>query len=223
MKKTLLISTAFFLSAASFAQTKVNNTEALKGKTSIQNNNAGTQMNSSENASSATTIHSGIVKNAKDGSTAKIKEENQAMAAKKQAIAAKAKDKGQQAASIASQDRSASASTKSNAKVHASAGGNNLDGNSSMNSSNTVSTVPVKNKIGKLKSAEKESVHATMKDDNRSQVVVNKTAVAADHKIKTSSAAGVKTSEAIVQKVHVKPLRVETGAHVKTAAGIRIR
>ncbi len=223
MKKTLLISTAFFLSAASFAQTKVNNSEALKGKTSIQHNNAGTQMNSSEKASSATTIHSGIVENAEESSSAKEKEGNQAIISEKEMVAAKAKSKVQQTKKVAAKDRSVSASANSNTNVSTNAEGNNLNANSSLHGSETVSTTGVKTETGALKSAGKESVHATLKGANRSQVAVNKTEIAADHKIKTASAAGVKTSEATIHSVRVKPVSVKTGAHIKTAAGIRIK
>jgi len=223
MKKTLLISTAFFLSAASFAQTKVTNKEALKGQTGIQHNNAGTQVNSSENASSATTIHSGIVKNAKNGSTAKIKEENQAMAAEKQALAAKAKAKGQQTAMTASQDHSVSASANSNARVNASAKGNNLKGNSSITSSGNASTGQTNISTGELKSGAKQSVHATLKGANRSQVAVNRTAANSATKINATSKTAVHAGATSVNRVHVKPLRVKTGVHVRTVAGIGIK
>jgi hypothetical protein len=223
MKKTLLISTAFFLSAASFAQTKVTNSEALKGQTGIQRNNAGTQVNSSENASSATTIHTDIVKNAKNGSSAKIKEENQAMAAKKRALAAKAKTKGQQTAEAASQDHSASASANSNAKVNAAAKSNNLEGNSSISSSGNASTGQTIINTGEVKSDAKQSVHATLKGANRSQVAVDKTAVNSATKINATSRTAVRAGTASLHRVHVKPVRVKTGAQVRAIAGIRIK
>lgn len=223
MKKTLLISTAFFLSVASFAQTKVTNSEALKGQTGIQHNNAGTRVNSSENASSATTVHTGIVKDAKNGSTAKIKEENQAMAAKKRALAAKAKTKGQQTAEAASQGHSASASANSNARVKASAKGNNLEGNSSINSSGNASTGQTNINTGEVKSDAKQSVHATLKGANRSQIAVDKRAANSAHKINAASKTAVRTGAASVQQVHVKPVRVKTGVHVRTVAGIGIK
>lgn len=223
MKKTLLISTAFFLSAASFAQTKVTNSEALKGQTGIQHNNAGTQVNSSENASSATTIHTGIVKNAKNGSTAKIKEENRAMASEKQALAAKAKTKGQQTAMIASQDHYFSASANSNAKVNASAKDNNLKGNSSINGSGNASAGRINANTGEVKSEAKQSVHATLKSANRSQVAVNKTAANSAYKINAASKTAVRAGATSVQQVHVKPVRVKTGVQVRTVAGIRIK
>jgi len=223
MKKTLLISTAFFLSAASFAQTKVTNSDALKGQTGIQHNNAGTQVNSSENASSATTVHTGIVKNAKNGSSAKIKEENQAMAAEKQALAAKAKAKGQQTAKAASQDHSVSASANSNAKVNASEKGNNLKGNSSISSNGNASTGLSNSNTGEVKSEAKQSVHATLKGANRSQVAVDKTAVNSAHKINAASKTAGRAGAASVQQVHVKPVRVKTGVQVRTVTGIGIK
>ncbi|MDP4284030.1 MAG: hypothetical protein Q8891_06375 [Bacteroidota bacterium] len=223
MKKTLLISTAFFLSAASFAQTKVTNSEALKGQTGIQHNNAGTQVNSSENASSATTIHTDIVKNAKNGSTAKIKEENQAMAAEKQALAAKAKAKGQQTAMTASQYHSVSASANSNSSANASVNDNNLKGNSSINGSGSASTGQTNISTGELKSGVKQSVHATLKGANRSQVAVNRTASNSTTKINAASKTAVRTGTASVKQVHVKPVRVKTGVQVRTVAGIGIK
>ncbi len=223
MKKTLLISTALFLASASFAQTKANSTEALKDKTSFQQKNAGTNVSSSQNSSSATTIHSGIVKNAKDGSSAKIKEENTAMANEKQAMAAKAKMKSQQVENAASKDRSVSVSTKANTKINASAKGNNLNENSSSNSKVTVSDEPIKSKIGNLNNSEKENESATIKGANHSKTVVNETAVESGHKINTASSAKVHTTFATVQKVHVKAIRIKDGAQVKTITGIRIK
>ncbi len=223
MKKTLLISTAFFLSAASFAQTKVTNSEALKGQTGIQHSNAGTQVNSSENASSATTIHTGIVKNAKNGSTAKIKEENQAMASEKQALAAKAKAKGQQTAAVASQSHSASVSANSNSRVNASAKGNNLKGNSSINGSGNASTGQTNSSTGELISGAKQSVHAGLKEANRSQVAVDKTTANSATKINATSKTAVRAGATSVHQVHVKPVIVKTGVHVRTIAGIGIK
>lgn len=273
MKKTLLISTAFFLSAASFAQTKVTNSEAVKGQTNIEHNKAGTQVNSSENASSATTIHTSIVENAKNGSTDQIKEDNKAMAAEKQALAAQANDKGQATAAAAkakasstlednNADENSSLSGKGNVSstdknqfgkltstehqsIHATLKGDNrsqvavdktaakaqdkidaaskVDDNSSVSGDETVSGSADNNEVGKLKSTEKENVHATLKGDNRSQVAVDKTAAAAQHKIDATSAATVHTAAANVHAVHVKPVSVKAGAHVRTAAGIRIR
>jgi len=171
MKKTLLISTAFFLSVTSFAQTTATNSEAVKGQTNIEHNKAGTQLNSSENASSATTIHTGVVENAKNRSTEQIKEDNKATAAEKQALAAQAKDKGQATA--------AAAKTKASSTLE----DNKADDNSSLSGSKTLSESADANQIGKLKSAEKENVHATLKGDNRSQVAVDKTAAVAQDKI----------------------------------------
>lgn len=223
MKKTLLISTAFFLSAASFAQTKVSNSEVLKGQTGIQHNNAGTQINSSENASSATTVRTGIVKNAKDGSTAKIKEENKAMAAEKQALAAKAKTKSQQTAKAVAQDHSVSASANSDAKVNASAKDNNLKGNTSISSEGNASTGLINSNTGEVKSESMQSVHATLKGANRSQAAVEKTTVHSAHKINAASKTAVRAGAASAERVHVNPVRVKTGAQVRAIAGIRIK
>ena len=223
MKKTLLISTVFFLSAASIAQTKVNNSEALKGQTGIQHNNAGTQVNSSENASSATTIRTGIVKNAKDRSSAKIKEENKAMAGEKKALAAKAKTGGHQTAKAVAQDHSVSASANSDAKLNASAKDNNLEGNSSINSSGNASTGQPNINKGEVKSDAKQSVHATLKGANRSQVAVDKTTVHSAHKIKAASKTAVRAGTVSVHQVHVRPVRVKTGVQVRTVTRIGIK
>ncbi len=223
MKKTLLISTALFLASASFAQTKVNNSEALKSKTSIQQNNAGANVNGSENASSATTIHNGITENAKESSSAKIKEENKAISAKKQAVAAKAKMKAEQTKAAASEDKSVAVSTHSDANVHAHAQGNNMNGNASINSNEKVSTGKVGKKAIEVKTGAKKSVRATVNSANRSQVAVKKTAVKSAHKINVASKAKVHATTESVQKVHVKPVRVKTGAQVKTITGIRIK
>lgn len=224
MKKTLLISTAFFLSAASFAQTSATNSDAVKGQTNIEHNKAGTQVNSSENASSATTIHSGIVENAKSGATDQIKKDNQAMAAQKQALAAGAKTKGQETANTASQGRSAAASANSKARIDVSSSqDNNPDENSSINVGGNVSASTDKNQVGKLKSAEKQNFHATLKGDNRSQIAVDKTAAKMDHKINASSAAKVHTAAATAHSVRVRPVPVKAATHVRTAGAIRIR
>jgi hypothetical protein len=223
MKKTLLISTAFFLSAASIAQTKVTNSEVLKGQTGIQQDHGGTRVNSSENASSATTIHTAMVKDASNGSTAKIKEENQALAAEKQALAAKAKMKGQQTAKAVTQDHSVSASANSDAKLNASAKDNNLKGNTSISGSSNASTGQINSNRGEVKSETMQNVHATLKGANRSQVAVEKTTVHSAHKINAASKTAVRAGAASVQRVHVNPVRVKTGAQVRAIAGIRIK
>ena len=203
MKRTLLISTALIFSAASFAQTTLNNSQSLKGADNISHNKAGTQLNSSADASSATTIHSSIVQDTKSGATEQIKEDNRAMASDKQAIAAKAKAKGQQVAETA--------------KLK----GNNTNEYSSISgdASSSVAT-------GKLKSNENESLYATLKGDNRSKVAVEKTAIAKTHKVE----AGTKsTMHETIAKVHrvkikrVKPVKVTTAARVNAAAVLRIR
>ena len=195
MKKTLLISTALFLSAASFAQTSASNSEAVKDQTNIQHNKSGTQVNSSANASSATTIHTAIVKDARDGSTEQIKEDNQAMAAEKQALAAQAKTKGRQTANTASKGRSEAASANSKAKTDVtSTEDNNLDENSSLKGDESVSGSSDNNQVGKLKSEEKEDVHATLKGDNRSQVAVDKTTATVKDKIDATAKAAENSS-----------------------------
>ena len=204
MKRTLLISTALIFSAASFAQTTVNNSQSVKGAANISHNKAGTQVNSSANASPATAIHTSVVQNAKSGATEQIKEDKQAMASEKQAIAAKAKAKGQQVAEAAkSKD-------------------NNTGENSSI-SGDASSSASVN---GKLKSTTNQSVHATLKRDNRSEVAVEKTALAKTHKVE----AGAKnTVHASVAKIHsvkmksVKPVKVNTAARINSAAVVRIR
>ncbi len=210
MKKTLLISTAFFLSVTSFAQTTAGNSEAVKGQTNIEHNKAGTKVNSSENASSATTIHTSVVDKAKSGSTDQIKEDNKAMAAEKQALAATAKDKG----------KATAAAVK--AKASSALAYNNANKNSSLSGNEDVSSAD-KSQVGKLTSTENQNVHATLKGDDRSNVAVGKTAVTAQHKIDATSAATVHSAAATVHPVHVKPVSVKAGAHVRTTAGIRIR
>ena len=219
MKKTLLISTALFLASASFAQTKVNNSEALKNKTGIQQNNAGTQADNSENASSATSIHTGIVENAKESSSAKIKEQNQAVTTEKQALAAKAKMKAEQTKAIATAGKTEAVSTRSDAKVHANSQGNNMNGNASINSNKNLSTGQMNKKAAKVNTVAEESIHATVNGADRSQVAVKKTA----YKINSSSTAKVNTAAASVQKVHVKPVRITTNAQVRTVAGLKIK
>lgn len=287
MKKTLLISTALFLSAASFAQTSATNSEAVKGQSSIQHNKAGTQVNSSANASSATTIHTAVVKDARDGSTEQIKEDNQAMAAEKQALAAQAKTKGRQTANTASQGRSVAASANSKAKTEVkSTEDNNLDENSSLKGNQSVSGSSDDNQVGELKSTEKENVHATLKGDSRSQVTIDKTTaaaqdridatakaaenstlsgdqgvsqsydndqagklksegnenvqatlkgdnrspvavdktdLAAQHKIQAASSEVIHSAASAAHSVRVKPIPVNAAAHINAAATVRIR
>ena len=204
MKKTLLISTALIFSAASFAQTSINNSQSVKGAANISHNKAGTQVNNSANASSATSIHSSVVQNAKSGSIEQIKEDNQAMASEKQVIAAKAKTKGEQVAEAA--------------KLK----GNNSNENSSI-SGDASSSASVN---GKLKSSENQSVHATLKGDNRSEVVVEKVALAKTHKVEATTKNTVHTSVAKIHSVkvkRVKPVKVNTAARVNTSAVVRIR
>jgi len=227
MKTTLLFSTLFFLSTASFAQTKVKNSEAIKDQTSIQSNKAGSQVNSSANASSATSIHSNIVNKAKNGSTAEIQEGNKAMAAEKQALAAEANDKGQRISKEASQDRSVSASAHSNTKVKASEGDNNASNNTSLNNGATVSSSRIKNRGNQLKDDEKAGIktqaNATVENSNQVKTNVNKTAIKADKGISTASSTVVHTGAASAHAIHPRPASIKMGTMVKTNAGIRIR
>jgi hypothetical protein len=57
MKTTFLISGMLIISAALSAQTTVKNSDAAKGKTSIQSNKSGSDINSTGSASTATHIH----------------------------------------------------------------------------------------------------------------------------------------------------------------------
>ncbi len=208
MKKTVLISTALILSAATFAQTQVSNHDAVKGQTKIEHSNTGTQVNSSQNASSATTMHTDVVKNGKSSAAATIKEKQQAMVAEKQSLAAKAKAQVQQTASVA--------------KDGATVVDNNLDQNSSTNSNGSVSVSNDNNTVGKLKSSQNESIHATLKGDNRSQVAVEKTADKPAGHIKAASKSAVHTTAGAAHSVRIKPVSVKTGAHINTGAGIGI-
>lgn len=215
MKKTLLISTALFLSVASFAQTKVTGDETLKGQTVIRDDNSRTQVNGSENSASETTVHTGRFTNAQKASTAKIKEE-------RKEITARTKTKGQQ---VASKDRSSftSVSAHSNAKLNASVKSNNLKGNSSISNSENASAGQKDIKSGELKKDAKQSVQATLKGVNRSQGTVAKTAANSATKINVASKTAMHTGSAAVHQIHVKPVRVKTGVQVRTVAGIGIK
>jgi hypothetical protein len=135
--KTKLLLSALLLSATSFAQVTLKNSEAIKGQTDIQNNQGGSQVNSSGNASSATSIHSNAATNAKDQSAAEIKKGKEAIAAEKQTVTTEAKSKAQEAKDVASKDRTVSASIHSDSKPDAAAEDNNLSGNPSLNGSGT--------------------------------------------------------------------------------------
>jgi hypothetical protein len=224
MKKTLLISTAFFLSVSLFAQTTVNNNEAIKGKSGIQHDNAGTQVNSSANASSATTIHNDVGQNAKNSSANLVKEDKQAAVDQRQAINVDAKTKDLQTAGAASQAHSTAASANSKAKLVATSSENkSLNVNSSLRGDKNLSASTDIKQVGKMKSAEKENFHANLKGENRSQVAVENKATNTANKINASAAAQVNTAASAAHSLRVKPVSVNAGAHVNTTAGIRLR
>jgi hypothetical protein len=227
MKTTLLFSTVLLLSAASFAQTKVKNSEAIKDQTSIQSNKGGSQVNNSGNASSATTIQSNAVYNAGHKSHAEIKKEKKAMANEKHTVATKAKEKGQESKQMASEDRTVSASAHSNTRVNASEGDNNVSNNASLNNGATVSSTHIKNRGNQLKDEEKSAIktqaNATIENTNHVKTNVNKTAIKGSEKIKTASSAAIHARAASARAIHPRPASIKMGTMVKTNAGIRIR
>ena len=66
-------------------------------------------------------------------------------------------------------------------------------------------------------------MHATLKGDNRSQVAVDKTALAAQHKIDASSSGSIHSAATAAHSVRVKPIPVNAAAHINAAATVRIR
>ena len=90
MKTTLLLSIGFLFSAASFAQTNVKNSEAIKDHAGIESNKGASQINTSGNASSATSIQSNAVNKAGNKSHAEIKKEKKAVETEKNTVATEA-------------------------------------------------------------------------------------------------------------------------------------
>src|SRR5665647_341997 len=227
MKTTLLFSTVLLLSTASFAQTTIKNSEAIKDQTSIQSNKGGSQVNNSGSTSSATTIQSNAVNNAGHKSHAEIKKEKKAMATEKQAVATQAKEKGQESKQMASEDHTVSASAHSNTKVNASEGDNNYSNNTSLNNGATVSSSRIKNRGNQLKDEEKAAIktqaNATVENTNQVKTNVNKTAIKGSEKINAGSSAAIHTAAASAHAIHPRPASIKMGTMVKTNAGIRIR
>jgi len=227
MKTTLLFSTALLLSAASFAQTTVKNSDAIKNHSTIQSDKGGSQVNSSGNASSATYIQSNAANKAENKSYAEIKKEKKAVANEKHTVATKAKEKGQESEEIASQDRTVSASAHSNTKVNASEGDNNYSNKTSINNGATLSTAHTKNRGNQLKNEEKAAItsktNATMENSNHVVTNVNKTAIKGDEKINTTSSAAIHSEAASAHAIHLRPASMNMRTRVKTNGGIRIK
>lgn len=227
MKKTLLISTALLFSAVTFAQTTVKNSEAIKDKTTIQSSKDGSKVNSSGNATSATSIQSNTANNAGGKSYAEIKKENKEAATEKQKLVTQAKDKEQKSEKMASKDRTVSASAHSNTSVNASAGDNNYSNNTSLNDGATVSTAHLKNRGKQIKNEEKATVTAktnsTLENGNQVATRVNKTAVKGGEKINTTSSTAVQSGAASAHIVKPRPASIKMNTMVKTNAGIRIK
>jgi len=237
MKKTFLFSAVLLFSAASFAQTSVKNSEAIKHQTSVESNESGSHVNASANASSATSIHSNAA-HKKNKSHAEIKKEKKALAAEKRAQAAEANNKGQMISGIASdhsastsgrskgqlisgiasEGRSNSASAHSKTKANVADEDNNLSDNTSLNG-----TAEIKNRRKQIKNEEKENMEAagdaTVKSSNHVKTHINKKAIHAHKKINATSANVVEAAHAI----QPKPVSIKTGAQVRTNAGIKIR
>ena len=238
MKKTFLFSAVLLFSAASFAQTSVKNSEAVKHQTSVESNGSGSQVNASANASSTSAIHSNAVNAAKKKSHAEIKKEKKALAAEKQAQVAEANNKGQMISGIASgktaslsgsnkgevisgiasEGRSVSASANSQTKANLAAGHNNLSDNTSLNSS-----AEVKHRRKQIKNEEKEtrevSGDAIVKSNKHVKTRLNKKTIQAHKKISATTANVAEVTNA----VRPKPVSVKTGAQVRTSAAIKIR
>jgi hypothetical protein len=150
MKTTLLLLSGLFLSVASFAQTTVKNSEAIKHQTSVESNRSGSHVNSSADASSASSIHSNAVNKSKNQSRAEIKKEKKAIAAEKRAQAAEANAKGKLISGIASEKQDAS--TSADSKTEANAKGKLISGIASekQNASTSTDSKTEANAKGKL-------------------------------------------------------------------------
>ncbi len=226
MKTTLLFSTVFLFSTASFAQTTVKNSEAIKNKTSIQSSNAGSQIDNSGNASSATSIQSNAVNKTQSKSYAEIKKGKKAAITEKHTLASEAKAKGEESKKAASQNHTVSVSTHSNTNANASEKDNNLGNNTSLDNGAAPSSAKIKNSGNQVKDEEKAAIisktNATMENSNHAKTTATKTAIKAGEKINTASSTAVHAGAASAHSIHVKPVSVKTGTMIKTNAGIKL-
>ncbi len=227
MKKTLLFSIALLLSAATFAQTTVKNKEAIKGKAIIQSDKNSTQTNGSANASSSTSVHSDAVNNMENRSSAEIKKEHKATVAEKEKIATEVKEEGQKSEKMVADDHPISTSAHINMEANAQSKDNNISINSSINNSEPLSSMEIKNKGNQLKNDGKAIVQtqagATVENSQLVKAKVHKTAIKAGNKINTVSSTAVQAGAGTVHAVKVTPVSIKTGAQVKTITGIKIK
>jgi len=227
MKTTLLLSIGFLFSAASFAQTNVKNSEAIKDHASIESNKGASQVNTSGNASSATSIQSNALNKAGNKSHAEIKKEKKAVATEKNTVATEASAKGQETKKIALQDHTVSASAHSNTKINASEGDNKISSNTSSNNGASLSTAHIKNRGSQVKNEGKAAIktqaNATVETTNRVKTHVNKTAIKAGKKINTASSSAVQAHAASAHAIQTRPVSIKTGTMVNANGGIKIR
>jgi hypothetical protein len=203
MKTTLLLLSGLFLSVASFAQTTVKNSEAIKHQTSVESNRSGSHVNSSADASSASSIHSNAVNKSKNQSRAEIKKEKKAIAAEKRAQAAEANAKGKLISGIASEKQDAS--TSADSKTEANAKGKLISGIASekQDASTSADSKTEANAKGKLISG------IASEKQNASTSTDSKTEANAKGKLISGIASEGRSNAADVKETHVAGSNVD--------------
>jgi hypothetical protein len=191
MKTTVLFTAALFLATASFAQTNVKSNSAVNGESTIQNN----KVTSNENVSSETIIKTDAVTNARQKSSAEMKQEHKALATEKQSVAAKANEKGKKISAVASDKSTVAVEGNEKGQIVSSLAS---DGKSkSVNANSRVS----------------EQTNASVNTKTIANKVKNN-----GKKIRTTSANTIHATTASAHAVKIKPVTVKT----TTNAGVGI-
>lgn len=226
MKTTFLLSIGFLLSIVSFAQTTVNNSEAIKTNSSVSANKSITHANTQVSASSETNIQSNAVANTKKESNHRFKNEKHTMLTQKGKLAAEAKVKGQESEKVASKDVAVHGSENANATANMNAKDNKINNRAYVNTGAKASADATKT-TGKIKNEEVANIktqdHAAIKNSKHVKAAVNKTAIKTGKALHENSFSTVHVRAASTNRIHVKPATIQMRSIATTTNGIKLK
>jgi len=226
MKTTFLLSIGFLFSTVSFAQTTVKNSEAIKTNSAVSANKSSTQANTQVSTSSETHIQSNAVANAKKESSHSVKNENQAMLAQKDKLAAEARAKEQESGKSASKDAAVTAFEKANATANVNAKDNKINNQAYVNTGARVSS-DATSVTGQIKNEGVANIktqgHAAIKYSKQVNSGVNKTTIKSGKAIHENSSSAVHANAASINRIHVKPATIKTSSMAGITNGIKLK
>ncbi len=227
MKTTLLFSAAILFSAATFAQTTVKNQEAIKTVSTVKSQNGGSEVHSSGSTSTATEVQSNAVNKTGNKADAAAEKGKTQIVTEKEALATKAKTETQQAKNEASHERAVSAETELGTKIAIGDRDNKIDGNTSLNSDATVSSIGIKNNGNMVKEKGEISVGSgttfIVATGNQVKSEANKSVIKTGEKINAFTVNTIKAGSSTTHSIKQKSPSVKTTTLVKTNSGISIK